>query len=238
MTFIFAHRGASFHCPENTMAAFLKAKQLGADGIELDVQLSKDDVPVVIHDYTLHRTTNGYGNVNAKTVIELKQLDAGSWFSSEFHAETIPTLNEVLRWAKRTNLLINIELKSRGKQSNLEKRVCELVLKHKLDNRVFISSFWKSSLKTVKQICPKLSTALLVEQPTQETISLAKQLKVDAIHPNYRFISKAFVQELKQNQLQIRPYTVNEKMKIASLCKLKVDGIITDRPDFGVSLCK
>lgn len=238
MTCIFAHRGASFHCPENTMAAFLKARQFGADGIELDVQLSKDGVPVVIHDYTLHRTTNGYGNVNAKTVIELKQLDAGSWFSSEYHNETIPTLNEVLRWAKHTNLLINIELKSRGLQSNLEKRVCELVLKHQLANRVFISSFWKSSLKTVKQICPNLSTALLVEQPTQKTISLAKELKVDAIHPNYRYVTKAFVQEIKRHQLQIRPYTVNEKMKIASFCKWNVDGIITDRPDFGVSLCK
>lgn len=238
MTLFFAHRGASFHCPENTMAAFLKAKQLGADGIELDVQLSKDDVPVVIHDYTLHRTTNGYGNVNAKTVIELKQLDAGSWFSSEFRNESIPTLNEVLRWVKRTNLLINIEIKSRGLKSNLEKRVCELVMKHKLDNRVFISSFWKSSLKTVKQICPKLSTALLVEHPTQETISVAKQLKVDAIHPNYRYITKAFVQDIKSHQLKIRPYTVNEKIKIATLCKWNVDGIITDRPDFGMSLCK
>lgn len=238
MTFIFAHRGASFHCPENTMAAFLKAKQLGADGIELDVQLSADEVPVVIHDYTLHRTTNGYGNVAAKTVVELKQLDAGSWFSREFHNETIPTLNEVLRWAKNTNLQINIELKSRGLQSNLEKQVCELVLKHKLDKRVFISSFWKSSLKTVKQICPKLATALLVDRPSSNIITTAKQLKVEAIHPNYKYVTKAFVEEIKRHQLQIRPYTVNEKMKIASLCKWKVDAVITDRPDLGVSLCK
>src|SRR5690554_3028185 len=114
MTLIFAHRGASYHCPENTMASFMKAARLNADGIELDVQLSSDHIPVVIHDFTLHRTTSGYGNVNKKTVVELKTLDAGSWFSPTYQNETIPTLNEVLKWAKNTKLLVNIELKSRG----------------------------------------------------------------------------------------------------------------------------
>lgn len=236
MTLIFAHRGASYHCPENTMASFVKAAQLGADGIEFDVQLSSDDIPVVIHDFTLHRTTTGYGNVDSKTVIELKMLDAGSWFSASFQNEKIPTLNEVLVWAKHTKLLLNIELKSRGPDSELEKKVCELITKHHLDQRVIISSFWKSSLQKIKQLNPRLQTALLIDKSIENSFSLAKSLHVEAIHPNYKLLTKQIVNEAHAQNFWLRPYTVNDKKNIAKLFHWQVDAIITDRPNRAIWL--
>lgn len=236
MTLIFAHRGASYHCPENTMASFMKAAQLGADGIELDVQLSSDDIPVVIHDVTLHRTTSGYGNVSNKTVVELKTLDAGGWFSQAYRNETIPTLNEVLIWAKNTKLIVNIELKSRGLETVLEEKVCELIKKHQFQERVIISSFWKSSLEKIKQRNAKLQTALLIEKPFQDSISFAKKLHVEAIHPNYKNCTKTYVDAAHSQHLRIRPYTVNDKKKMAKLFQWNVDAIITDRPDKAIWL--
>lgn len=236
MTLIFAHRGASYHCPENTMASFIKAAQLGADGIELDVQLSSDDVPVVIHDPTLHRTTSGYGNVNSKKIVELKALDAGGWFSQEFLNETIPTLNEVLVWAKDTSLIINIELKSRGLETALENKVIELIEKHHVQERVIVSSFWKSSLEKIKQQNEKLQTALLLEKPSKKSISFAKKISVEAIHPNYKNITKAFVDNTHRNKLRMRPYTVNDKRGMLRLFRWNVDAIITDRPDRAIWL--
>ncbi len=238
MTLIFAHRGASFHCPENTMASFIKAAQFGADGIELDVQLSSDDVPVVIHDFTLHRTTSGYGNVNSKPLVELKSLDAGGWFSPAYRNETIPTLNEVLAWAKNTNLILNIELKSRGLETLLEKKVIELIHKHRLQERVIISSFWKSSLQKVKKKNPQMQTALLIERPFREVLKQAKNLRIEAIHPNYKHASKLFIEAAHSEKLKIRPYTVNEKKKMAKLFQWQVDAIITDRPDIAILLRK
>ncbi|MFA8438862.1 glycerophosphodiester phosphodiesterase [Pueribacillus sp. YX66] len=236
MTLIFAHRGASYHCPENTMASFMKAAQLNADGIELDVQLSSDHIPVVIHDFTLHRTTSGYGNVNKKTVVELKTLDAGGWFSPTYQNETIPTLNEVLRWAKNTKLLVNIELKSRGLETVLEKKVCELIEKHQFQDRVIISSFWKSSLEKIKEYNTNLQTALLIEKPLKDSISFAKSLHVEAIHPNYKNVTKNYIDTAHCQQLRIRPYTVNDKKKIVKLFQWNVDAIITDRPDIAIWL--
>src|SRR5687767_9211054 len=98
MTYIFAHRGSSKDCPENTMAAFKKAYQDGADGIELDVQLSKDGIPVIIHDEKLDRTTNKKGNVFSYAYNELTKADAGSWFSKTFAGEPVPSLQELLEW--------------------------------------------------------------------------------------------------------------------------------------------
>jgi glycerophosphoryl diester phosphodiesterase len=90
--FLWAHRGASKNAPENTMAAFAAAVELGVDGLELDIHLSRDGIPVVIHDESLERTTNGRGFVSDASLVQLQQLDAGAWFSPEFTGEPLPTL--------------------------------------------------------------------------------------------------------------------------------------------------
>ena len=109
---IAAHRGVSSLAPENTLSAFQKAAAMGCEWIEFDVQLTQDGSPVVIHDKTVERCTNGVGIVSEMTLKELKLLDAGSWFSKEFCNETIPTLEEVLSLAKKYNMSVNIELKT------------------------------------------------------------------------------------------------------------------------------
>ncbi len=234
MTKIFAHRGASYHCPENTMSSFKKAEQLGADGIEFDVQLSADGVPVVIHDRTLRRTTNGYGNVDSMTVNELQRLDAGSWFAQDYKHESIPTLQEVLNWSKQTDLLLNIELKSRGKESDLEKNVVASIMKHELANRVIISSFWKSSLKQIKLLNADLLTAILLEKSVDDSLAFAQKLNLEAIHPNYKHVTKEYIDFIHSHNLKIRPYTVNNDRKMRRLVQWNVDAIITDRPDIAV----
>ncbi len=108
---IYAHRGASKAAPENTMPAFELAAKQGADGIETDVQLTKDQIPVLIHDENVRRTTDGIGFVQDYTYKELQELDAGSWFSSTYSNTTIPTLDQLLAWNKKKKLKLNIELK-------------------------------------------------------------------------------------------------------------------------------
>src|SRR5690625_7911098 len=111
MSLIFAHRGSAGTHPENTMAAYIEAEKVGAEGLEIDVHLTKDDQLAVIHDNTVNRTTNGSGMVRDYTLAELKKLDAGSWFSPRFQQERIPTLQEVLEFIQNNKMILNIELK-------------------------------------------------------------------------------------------------------------------------------
>ena len=109
---VVGHRGAMGHCPENTLASFERGLELGADWIELDVHLSRDDALVVIHDETVDRTTNGHGAVRDHTLAELKALDAGGWFGPEYAGQRIPTLDEVLAWARQRDTIVDIEIKN------------------------------------------------------------------------------------------------------------------------------
>src|SRR5690625_5400798 len=151
-TKIFAHRGASQFAPENTMPAFQLAYELGAEGIETDVHLTKDLVPVLIHDEKLKRTTNGYGYVKDYTFNELKNFDAGSWFSDKFAGTSIISLDQFLKWIKSKSLFLNIELKnSKINDPRIEKIVYELIVYYHLQDRTILSTFNKNSVKRMKQ---------------------------------------------------------------------------------------
>ena len=139
------HRGASAYAPENTMAAFRKAYQIGADGIELDVQLSKDNHVIIMHDYRLDRTTTGKGLVSKKTLKELKSLDAGQWFSKDFKSEPILTLRELFEFAKG-KMLVNIELKKTRQPLKLAYAVKSLVDEYDMLNDCLLTSFDKKYL--------------------------------------------------------------------------------------------
>lgn len=157
-----AHRGASGYAPENTLAAFDKAVEMQADYIEIDVQLSKDDLPVIIHDDTLDRTTNGTGNVSAYTLEELRSLDAGSWFDKKYAGEKIPSLNEVLEmYGEKINILI--ELKSPELYPGVEEKVAEALAKYKLDtsNNIVIQSFNHPSVIKSAELLPEITHGVL-----------------------------------------------------------------------------
>lgn len=161
-TAIFAHRGSAGTHPENTMLSFEAALKAGAEGIEFDVQLTKDDIPVVIHDETVNRSTNAYGWVKDFTYEELKSFDAGSWFAPSFQGVTIPSLEELFRWAVHTPLILNVELKSGViHYPGMEKIVIDLITKYQLKDSVIISSFNHYSLVECHRLDPEMETAFL-----------------------------------------------------------------------------
>ena len=156
---VLAHRGASAYAPENTIAAFRLAHELGADGIELDVQLTRDKIPVVIHDDTVDRTTDGKGLVRELTIAEIARLDAGTWKTEDFAGEGIPTLAQVFEalsdWlhpaGRARPCLINVELKTdRLTTDGLERQVMNVISRFGLQNRILLSSFNPLTLHRAK----------------------------------------------------------------------------------------
>ncbi|WP_392486787.1 glycerophosphodiester phosphodiesterase [Haloimpatiens sp. FM7315] len=227
-----AHRGASGYAPENTIAAFKKAIEMGADGIELDVHLSKDNELIVMHDEMINRTTNEKGLIKDFTLAELKKLDAGSWFGVKFKNERIPTLEEVLILVKTTPLFLNIEIKAGYRMyKGIEEKVLALLEKHNMINRSIISSFDHYSLVKIKQLNPKIKTGMLYSASLFEPWQYAKSIKSDALHPYYITLNKDFILNAYINGLAINTYTVNDEDVMTKLSRGRVSGIITNYPD-------
>ncbi|GIW23545.1 MAG: hypothetical protein KatS3mg068_2552 [Candidatus Sericytochromatia bacterium] len=178
-TLIIAHRGFSGRYPENTLIAIEEAIRF-SDMIEIDVQLSKDNIPVVFHDSNLKRTTNVAGKLNQRTLQELKELDAGSWFSINFRNEKIPTLEEVLKIIK-DRILLNIEIKKSSvfkENSIIEEKILELIKKYKIQEQIIISSFSSLALKRIKILEPEIKTAILTRARFLDlSITKAKKIK-------------------------------------------------------------
>ena len=227
-----AHRGASSLAPENTIASFDRAVEIGADGIEFDVQLSKDNVPVVIHDENLERTTSGRGPVKDCTLFKLKSLDAGSWFASRFEGEKIPVLDEVLDRYKADNLLFNIELKnSETAYPGLEEAVLKLIEKHKFEGRVIISSFNHDSLVTCRKHNPAIRTGLIYDQEIKEPWHYARSLGCYSVHPLFFFLqSEETISEFKSHNLPLFPWIVNDPYQMEFFVSQDIEAIITDYP--------
>ena len=171
---IIAHRGASGLAPENTMAAFKKAYDTGVSMIELDVQKTKDGHLVIMHDDTVDRTTNGKGKIEDLTLEEIKKLDAGSWFSSEYTGEKIPTLGEVLEWAK-DKIKVDIEVKDYKQYRSMESELNSIIEENNAGKNVMVTSFSKDVLKRIKENNPELKTGLLVK-PTHLKTALISGL--------------------------------------------------------------
>ncbi|SER15164.1 glycerophosphoryl diester phosphodiesterase [Gracilibacillus ureilyticus] len=236
-TIIYAHRGASKQAPENTMPAFELAYELGADGIETDVQLTKDNIPVLIHDENLRRTTNGAGFVQDHTYEELKMLDAGYWHSDKYRHTVIPALDDLLEWNQDKQLKLNIELKNNLiEYPNLEKIVCEKVKTYNMDSNVVISSFNRKSLKEITKLKYDIPTALLTSKRSNSLIEDGKQLGVDGLHIRYRLLSRKLVEKAAENKLYIAVYTVNQPFSLSRVIKNKCHALFTDVPDTAISV--
>ncbi|KAB8138399.1 glycerophosphodiester phosphodiesterase [Gracilibacillus oryzae] len=238
-TYIYAHRGASKKAPENTMPAFELAYQQGADGIETDVQLTKDNIPVLIHDENLRRTTNGMGFVQDYSYDELKKLDAGSWHSVNFRQTVIPTLDDLLTWNKEKQLKLNIELKNNLiEYPNIEKIVYEKIKKYQMEENTVISTFSRKSLLKMKKLKFDIATALLTSKRSRDLIETAKHLSVDGLHIRFRLLSRRLVDKAANNNLYTAVYTVNQPFSISKVIKSNCHAIITDVPDIAWSIRK
>lgn len=229
-----AHRGASAIAPPNTLAAFEKAAELGADGIEFDVRLSADGAPVVIHDVTVDGTTDGSGRVAEMTLSQLEQLDAGSYFDPAFAGERIPTLEEVLE-TMGSRLLLNIELKSASlRDDGLERASVAQVKRHGLDGRVLFSSFNPFSLRRAKQIAPHIPVGLLYAPNLPLPLRrawLSPLVPHEARHPDHTMVDARYVAWARRRGYRVNVWTVDDLDEMRRLINLGVDGIITNVPD-------
>jgi glycerophosphoryl diester phosphodiesterase len=230
----YAHRGASHDAPANTLAAFNLAAELGADGIELDVHLSKDGEAVVIHDFSLDATTDGRGQVGDHSLAQLRELDAGSWFDVAFAGQRIPTLQEVVDTVGH-RLLMNIELKTKSwRNEGLVAEVVRIVEDNNLSDRVVISSFNPIVLRRVRQANPKIPLGLLYSP--DQALHLRRGwprhlVQVEALHPHYSLAGSGYARWAKEKGYRLHVWTVDDPAVMRELVQSGVDIIITNRPD-------
>ena len=234
---VIAHRGASAYAPENTHSAFRMAIDMQAEMIELDVSISKDGVPVVIHDDTIDRTTGSKGQVMDYTLAELKELETGSWFRDEFDGEPFPTLEEVLEYTK-DKIAVNIEIKSEAVSDELEGGVVQkslkLVLKAGVQDQVIFSSFDYRVLTQLEELNPDIPKAMLYEKSQSGRklpSELVKEYKVDAFNCSHRELSRKWVEDLNEHQIPFLVYTVNDEKRMKEVIEMGAKGIFSDKPD-------
>ena len=226
---VIAHRGASAEAPENTIAAFELALAQGADAIELDVHLSRDDHPVVIHDGTLERTTNGVGSVRDRTVQELKRLDAGGSHSSVFRGQQIQTLQEVLeRFRDRTRFWIELKGGS-DLYPGIEERVVACLEIYEVIDRALVQSFDHEALARLRTLSREVTLGALVAQPPLDPAVVAPGI-VQAICPGAYLLTEHDTAAILGAGLGCYVWTVNEPAQMDRLVSWGVSGIITDRP--------
>lgn len=226
---VFAHRGYSAKAPENTMAAFELALAAGADGIELDVHLTKDGEIVVIHDDTLERTTNGTGRVDALTLAELKEFDAGSWFAPEFAGQSIPTLVEVLDLIKNKDILLNVEVKTGIGFEQINEKLVALIDKYDFWDNIIVSSFNHYALAHLVGLKPGVRTAILYSAALVNPWVYAKSIGATVLHPNHRTLMPEIVTAARQNGMMVNAWTVDAEKDIEWMKACRIDGIITNQ---------
>ncbi len=226
---VVGHRGAAGMAPENTMLSFERAVSLGVDAIELDVHLCRDGVPVVIHDHSVDRTTDGHGLVADLTVDQLKRLNAAARFEADVvHAE-IPTLDEVLSWAHRKTRVV-IELKD-TRNPALVKSTLDLVQRHDMLRDVMLISFDHFALREARQICRDVCTgALYVGRPV-DPVGLAAACGADALCPHWASILREDVDLAHRAGLAVCVWTVNQPAEIEAALSLGLDSVTSDVPD-------
>lgn len=232
MTKNFAHRGFSGKYPENTLLAFQKAIEAGADGAELDVQLTKDGEVVIIHDETIDRTTDGKGYVVDYTYDELSKFDASYIYRGQMGFNKIPTLREYFELVKDLDFVTNIELKTGiNEYLGIEEKVYDLIKEFKLEKKVIISSFNHFSVLRMKKIAPELKYGFLSEDWIINAGAYTASHDVQCYHPRFNNLIPEVVEELKKNGLEINTWTVNKEEDIRDLINKKIDILIGNYPD-------
>ena len=243
---IIAHRGASSFAPENTLAAIKMAVDSGADGVEFDVQLASDSVPVVIHDTTLNRTALRVGNVSNFTSIQLAEIDVGSWFNAkypkrsnlDFAKETIPTLAQVLDLLQAFRGLIYIELKTDATSfSDLVKAVCDTVRDSNLLPQIILKSFDLDAIPAIKHLLLDVQTAALFGPTVRDIIwrrrnfvAVANELGADQISLHYSLVNRILTSLVADDQTPVTVWTVDKPEWLTKCQKLGIGALITNDP--------
>jgi glycerophosphoryl diester phosphodiesterase len=227
---IIAHRGASGHAPENTMAAFRRAAELGARFIETDLQMTRDARFVAIHDSTVERTTNGRGAVRELTLAQLAELDAGKWFDRSFFGERVPTLENILAFARESDIVLYLEIKYEAAWGLHHSLAAELSGKGDAA-RAVILSFDPTTLDSIRELDRTLMTGLLVEAAHPDSVKLALGVGARQFCPRADLVTPELIAEAHQADLQVVTWTANKPDQMRRLVNAGVDGVMTDFPD-------
>ncbi len=232
---VIGHRGAKAYAPENTIESIETAASLGVEWVELDVKLTKDNVPIIFHDEELDRTTNGTGLIAQTNYEDLRDLDAGSWFGDSFMAARIPTLEQAVDVILKHGMGLNLEIKP---CPGREKETAEIALDHLSQiwddmDKLLISSFQHVSLEAAMDLAPDYARGLLLggEEMPENWKDLADYLDVKTINLGSRLVTRAVADEIMDLELPLLVYTVNDPMQARSLQKLGVDAFFSDNPD-------
>lgn len=231
-TKVWAHRGASAYAPENTLSAFELAVKQGADGIELDVQLTRDNKLVVIHDEKIDRVSNYTGYVKDYSLNELKNFNFNKKFP-QYRKVSVPTLEEVYELIKPTGLTINVELKNSIVQyEKMEEMLLELESRIGMRNRIIYSSFNHYSIMKLKNMDRNTKVGILFADEFVDVPSYALKIGADALHPALYILQlPEFISECNVKKLPLHVWTVNEEEHMRMMIDRNIDAIITDRPD-------
>ncbi|AQU78567.1 MULTISPECIES: glycerophosphodiester phosphodiesterase [Planococcus] len=243
-----AHRGASGHAPEHTLAAYKLGEGMQADYIEVDLQMTKDGVLIAMHDEKVNRTTDGSGYVKDMTLAEIKKLDAGSWFNRaypekaqpEFEGLQVSTLEEVIETFGKGSRYY-IETKAPSVYPGMEQELVRILEKHKLtgqnaqSSKVLVQSFSQESLLTMHDLKPEIPLVQLISYSKPAVISdlELEHIKEYAIGVgmSHTKIDRSYVEQVRHHGLLIHPYTVNERADMERLIDWGVTGIFTNYPE-------
>ena len=232
MTKNFAHRGYSGKYPENTMLAFEKAIEIGCDGIELDVHLSRDGEIVIIHDEELDRTTDGTGLVGSYTLAELKTFDASAGCAGVYGKNEIPTLREYFELVKDKDIITNIELKT-GVYTypGIEEKTLSMIDEFGLRDRIIISSFNHYSVRHFKELAPDMECGFLTESWFIDMPAYTRKYGMEYVHPIFNAVTEEFVRQSEENGIGINTWTVNTREDMLDMLKKGVNSIIGNEPE-------
>ena len=232
------HRGAMAYAPENTMASFLCAQKMGAEFLECDIHLTREKTCVLMHDETVSRTTNGTGYLQDLTLDAVRALDAGSWFSPDFQGEKVPTLEELLQWAKNQTSLtgfqlgLAIELKNgQARASELPDLAVDQVSRAGMESRVVVVSYDQDMLKRVKALNQRIATGILYKLPLEHPFKLAKELDADALFPRRHLLTKELIAQAHNRGIAVATWAVDDPAEMREFLSWNVDAIATNVPD-------
>ncbi len=230
---LIAHRGASLYAPENTLAALKKAAELGATWVECDVRLAACGTPIIFHDASLERTTEGHGEVLQHSYEAIAHLDAGSWFAPEFKAERVPSLEAWLSCAASLGLGLNLEMKSSASEAEFAaQQLIQAIKKHwPLDySKLLISSFTPENVYAVHRLESSLPIGFLYKTWSEAHWSTIKELGCVSVHISQRHLDAVDFEAFKQRSLSILVYTVDDFNLAQQLFKHGVSGIFSNDP--------
>jgi len=230
---IVGHRGAAALAPENTLAGFNKAADVGIHWIEIDTQLTADGIPVIFHDETVDRCTNGSGKLASFTLKELKQLDAGSWFAAAFSNEKIPTLEETLQTCLEKELSINLELKIHHsfQAAPLVENVAAVIKSFGFPfDRLLLSSFSINALEACQSLLPEIRRGYITKVKSIDYLNEVGQLDLYSVHVDQNVLTREMAKAITDSGYVLNIFTLNDPSKFSAFTQMKVSDMITDDP--------